>query len=161
MMKFDTNRKSFVRMLAAGTAMAALGCAGAAAQDAGPVKIGLIFSKQGPGASIGQFLQRGAELAAQQAGMKAMGRPVELIWLDEAGPEGSQQNMQRLQVKKMIAQWELKYPGRTESIFSALRNVAPSHLADPAAYDFAGLESLRTAAADAVPESGLEPWDET
>ena len=36
----------------------------------------------------------------------------------------------------MLREWERQYPGRTESIFSSLRNVVPSHLADPAAYDF-------------------------
>ena len=49
---------------------------------------------------------------------------------------GSQENMQRVEIKKMLREWELKYPGRTESIFSSLRSVVPSHLADPSAYDF-------------------------
>lgn len=49
---------------------------------------------------------------------------------------GSQQNMQRVEIKKMLREWERQYPGRTESIFSSLRNVVPSHLADPAAFDF-------------------------
>jgi tRNA 2-thiocytidine biosynthesis protein TtcA len=53
---------------------------------------------------------------------------------------GSQENMQRLEIKKMLREWELKYPGRTESIFSSLRNVVPSHLADPNAFDFVALE---------------------
>ena len=52
---------------------------------------------------------------------------------------GSQQNLQRVHIKKMLADWELQYPGRTESIFSSLRNVEPAHLADPTAFDFAGL----------------------
>ena len=49
---------------------------------------------------------------------------------------GSQENLQRAAVKKMIADWELLHPGRTESIFSALRNVEPAHLADPRLHDF-------------------------
>lgn len=49
---------------------------------------------------------------------------------------GSQQNMQRVEIKKMLREWERQYPGRTETIFSSLRNVVPSHLADPAGYDF-------------------------
>jgi tRNA 2-thiocytidine biosynthesis protein TtcA len=53
---------------------------------------------------------------------------------------GSQENMQRLEIKKMLREWEHKYPGRTESIFSSLRNIVPSHLADPNAFDFAALE---------------------
>ena len=49
---------------------------------------------------------------------------------------GSQENMQRQEIKKMLQAWEQQYPGRTESIFSSLRNVVASHLADPRAADF-------------------------
>jgi tRNA 2-thiocytidine biosynthesis protein TtcA len=49
---------------------------------------------------------------------------------------GSQENMQRQEIKKMLQAWEQHYPGRTESIFSSLRNVVASHLADPRAADF-------------------------
>jgi tRNA 2-thiocytidine biosynthesis protein TtcA len=49
---------------------------------------------------------------------------------------GSQENMQRKEIKKMLREWEQQYPGRTESIFSSLRNVVASHLADPRAADF-------------------------
>jgi tRNA 2-thiocytidine biosynthesis protein TtcA len=49
---------------------------------------------------------------------------------------GSQQNMQRVEIKKMLREWERQYPGRTETIFSSLRNVVPSHLADPTRHDF-------------------------
>jgi tRNA 2-thiocytidine biosynthesis protein TtcA len=56
---------------------------------------------------------------------------------------GSQQNLQRVAVKKMLAAWERDFPGRTESIFSALRNVEPQHLADPRRFDFAALELRR------------------
>jgi tRNA 2-thiocytidine biosynthesis protein TtcA len=52
---------------------------------------------------------------------------------------GSQENMQRVEIKKMLREWEQRYPGRTESIFSSLRNVVPSHLADPSAFDFRSL----------------------
>jgi tRNA 2-thiocytidine biosynthesis protein TtcA len=52
---------------------------------------------------------------------------------------GSQDNMQRKAIKQMLAEWEVKFPGRTETIFSALRNVVPSHLADVKAFDFAAL----------------------
>jgi len=56
---------------------------------------------------------------------------------------GSQDNMQRVAVKKMLADWERDYPGRTESIFSALRHVEPAHLADPRLFDFAALDVPR------------------
>ena len=55
---------------------------------------------------------------------------------------GSQDNAQRKEVKRMLAEWEKEYPGRTESIFSALRNVETAHLADPRRFDFASLDSL-------------------
>ena len=56
---------------------------------------------------------------------------------------GSQTNMQRLAVKKMLHEWEVQFPGRIESIFSSICNTSASQLADPAAFDFAGLERLR------------------
>ena len=43
---------------------------------------------------------------------------------------GSQENLQRKQVKAMLREWEQQHPGRVESIFGALANVAPSHLLD-------------------------------
>jgi len=71
---------------------------------------------------------------------------------------GSQENLQRVQVKKMLAEWEREYPGRTETIFSAMRNVSASHLADPGAFDFAGLDARR---ASQGADTGAEPWEET
>jgi tRNA 2-thiocytidine biosynthesis protein TtcA len=59
---------------------------------------------------------------------------------------GSQENMQRVAVKNMLAAWEREFPGRTESIASALRHVEPEHLGDPRHFDFAGLELRRSAA---------------
>jgi tRNA 2-thiocytidine biosynthesis protein TtcA len=74
---------------------------------------------------------------------------------------GSQDNLQRVAVKKMLADWERDFPGRTETIFSAMRSVATSHLADPAAFDFAALDTLRRqAAGDPAAQAGVEPWDE-
>jgi tRNA 2-thiocytidine biosynthesis protein TtcA len=52
---------------------------------------------------------------------------------------GSQDNAQRRAVKAMLQQWEAAYPGRTESIFSALCSVEPAHLADPSLFDFRAL----------------------
>jgi tRNA 2-thiocytidine biosynthesis protein TtcA len=53
---------------------------------------------------------------------------------------GSQPNLQREAIGRMLAEWERASPGRIDTIFSALCNVEPSHLADPSAFDFAGLE---------------------
>lgn len=53
---------------------------------------------------------------------------------------GSQQNLQRTQIKQMLQAWEQEYPGRTERIFHSLQNVLPSHLADSQLFDFASLK---------------------
>ncbi|WP_299312076.1 tRNA 2-thiocytidine(32) synthetase TtcA [uncultured Halomonas sp.] len=53
---------------------------------------------------------------------------------------GSQPNLQRQVVKEMLAEWERKHPGRLESMFKAVTNVAPSQLADRELFDFSGLE---------------------
>jgi tRNA 2-thiocytidine biosynthesis protein TtcA len=52
---------------------------------------------------------------------------------------GSQENLQRVQIKNMLAGWEREYPGRTESIFRSICNIAPSQLGDTALFDFASL----------------------
>jgi len=54
---------------------------------------------------------------------------------------GSQQQLQRKQIKHMLAQWEREHPGRVETIFRAAGNVVPSHLLDTEAWDFAGIGS--------------------
>jgi len=53
---------------------------------------------------------------------------------------GSQPNLQRAAIKRMLAAWEREQPGRTESIFSALRHVEPTQLADLRLFDFASLQ---------------------
>ena len=60
---------------------------------------------------------------------------------------GSQPNLQRATVKRLLRQWEQEHPGRTDSIFAALRHVTPEHLADPRLHDFNALEQLRNLAA--------------
>jgi tRNA 2-thiocytidine biosynthesis protein TtcA len=52
---------------------------------------------------------------------------------------GSQELLQRKQVKAMLREWEEKHPGRVETIFRSLSNVGLSHLLDRARFDFAGL----------------------
>lgn len=49
---------------------------------------------------------------------------------------GSQENLQRQVVKDMLNTWDRQHPGRIESMFRAICNVSPSHLADPTIYDF-------------------------
>jgi len=52
---------------------------------------------------------------------------------------GSQDGLQRQQVKQILDQWEQNSPGRRQVMFRALMNVRPSHLVDPKLFDFAGL----------------------
>ena len=56
---------------------------------------------------------------------------------------GSQDGLQRQVIKRMLAEWQSSNPGRIENIFSAIRNVSPSQLADRELFDFEGLEALR------------------
>lgn len=56
---------------------------------------------------------------------------------------GSQENLQRKQVRRMLDEWERDYPGRSETMFRALGNVAPSQLADRQLFDFAALQARR------------------
>ena len=49
---------------------------------------------------------------------------------------GSQTNLQRVQIGNMLRDWEKQYPGRAETMFTALQNVVPSHLMDHSKQDF-------------------------
>jgi tRNA 2-thiocytidine biosynthesis protein TtcA len=53
---------------------------------------------------------------------------------------GSQENLQRQNIKQMLTQWELQYPGRSQTIFTAMQNVKPSHLLDGSMFDFVNLK---------------------
>ncbi|MEL7316464.1 MAG: tRNA 2-thiocytidine(32) synthetase TtcA [Cyanobacteria bacterium J06559_3] len=57
---------------------------------------------------------------------------------------GSQETLQRVQIKQMLTQWEQESPGRIDSIFRSLQNISASQLADTDLYSFAGLEALRS-----------------
>lgn len=52
---------------------------------------------------------------------------------------GSQDNLQRQKIREMMQDWDRRYPGRTEAVFTAMQNVVPSHLADNDLFDFKGL----------------------
>lgn len=75
---------------------------------------------------------RESDLAAYAEAMKFPIIPCNLC--------GTQENLQRQEVKQMLRAWEKQYPGRTETIFRALGNVAPSHLMDHDLFDFRGLQ---------------------
>jgi tRNA 2-thiocytidine biosynthesis protein TtcA len=69
----------------------------------------------------------------------ARGRKFPIIPCDLCG---SQQNLKRQEVKRLLQDWEQQDPGRTAKLFRAIQNVTPSHLADRSLYDFESLESL-------------------
>ena len=68
---------------------------------------------------------------------------------------GSQEQLQRKQVRRMMDAWEREHPARIEQVFASLTNVAPSQLADPKLFDFAGLGGDAQSAANwLMPEAG-------
>ncbi len=70
---------------------------------------------------------------------------------------GSQETLQRRQVKSMLQGWEKQYPGRLDNMFRALQNVVPSHLADGKLFDFASLAPTGVPTADGDTAFDPEP----
>jgi len=64
---------------------------------------------------------------------------------------GSQENLQRAMINDMLRDWDKKHPGRLESIFTAIGNVAPSQLADRELFDFVNLKATPDAGESAAP----------
>lgn len=74
---------------------------------------------------------------------------------------GTQPNLQRQLTKQMLQEWDKKFPGRVESIFTAITNVKPSQLADRGLFDFESLVVDREADAKtkiAVPDEKVLKW---
>lgn len=75
---------------------------------------------------------------------------------------GSQENLQRQVIKEMLQDWDRQHPGRLESMFRAVCNVEPSHLADTSLYDFrngkvagnGGVSGCEAQAVETVPDYG-------
>ncbi|KRF02061.1 tRNA 2-thiocytidine biosynthesis protein TtcA [Frateuria sp. Soil773] len=67
---------------------------------------------------------------------------------------GTQENLQRKAIGRMLQDWEARHPGRCETIFRALGNVSPSQLADRGLFDFAALGAREDADAPRWPEDG-------
>ncbi|MDQ1847268.1 tRNA 2-thiocytidine(32) synthetase TtcA [Gemmobacter fulvus] len=65
---------------------------------------------------------------------------------------GSQEGLQRQQVKQLLDSWEARSPGRRQVMFRALMNVRPSHLLDPAVFDFLGLVTEAKSFAENPPQ---------
>ena len=68
---------------------------------------------------------------------------------------GSQDNLQRVQMKQMLRDWERQFPGRVENMFTAMSNIVPSHLMDRNLHPFTTLQ-----ATGAVDASGDRAFDE-
>ena len=68
---------------------------------------------------------------------------------------GSQENLQRKQIGNLLREWDRKFPGRLETMFTSLQNVVPSHLMDARLHDFKNLKTT------GVPdENGDHAFDE-
>lgn len=66
------------------------------AAAAEPIKIGMIWAKTGSIVDQSEYLAQGGMLALEQRGNMLLGRPAEIVWLDEPNPQGAQQNAERL-----------------------------------------------------------------
>ncbi len=73
---------------------------------------------------------------------------------------GSQENLQRQAMKEMLTGWDKQFPGRVETIFSSLKNISPSQMADTELFDFSGLKRTDLAPTnelqDTSADAGLE-----
>ena len=71
---------------------------------------------------------------------------------------GSQENLQRVQTKQMLREWDRQYPGRVDNMFNAMANVVPSHLMDRNLFPFTTLQS--TGVADPSGDKAFDDEDE-
>jgi tRNA 2-thiocytidine biosynthesis protein TtcA len=67
---------------------------------------------------------------------------------------GSQENLQRVQTKQMLRDWDRRFPGRIDNMFNAMANVVPSHLMDRNLYPFTTLKA--TGVADAAGDRAFD-----
>jgi tRNA 2-thiocytidine biosynthesis protein TtcA len=74
---------------------------------------------------------------------------------------GSQESLKRLEAKRMLQDWERRFPGRVENIFSALSRVTPSHLMDRGLFDFAGLSATGVPSPDGDIAFDVDPLFES
>lgn len=70
---------------------------------------------------------------------------------------GNQENLQRVQTKKMIREWERQYPGRIDNMFTAMGNIVPSHMMDRKLYPFETLRATGVADVDGDKAFDEEP----
>jgi len=88
------DRRYFLKGAAAAAAVPLFHVGTAAAQE--PLKIGMVIAKQGPFAQQGSDLAKGVQMAFDEAGARMLGRPAQLIWLDEPNPQGAVQSITKL-----------------------------------------------------------------
>ena len=74
---------------------------------------------------------------------------------------GSQENLKRKEVKRMLLEWERRYPGRVQNTFNALARVTPSHLMDASLHDFRNLRATGVPDADGDMAFDEEPCAST
>ncbi|MGJ8687593.1 MAG: tRNA 2-thiocytidine(32) synthetase TtcA [Spongiibacteraceae bacterium] len=72
---------------------------------------------------------------------------------------GSQENLQRQNIKRMLAEWESADASRVEKVFSAMQNIAPSQMADNNLFDFTSLEIDRSGDRKAYPFESQQTVD--
>ena len=68
---------------------------------------------------------------------------------------GSQDGLQRQNIKQLLNSWEVNSPGRRQKMFRALMNARPSHLLDPKLFDFQNLSTDGDAIDENVPDLDL------
>jgi branched-chain amino acid transport system substrate-binding protein len=102
--RVDSNRRRFMKAGAALGAATATGSFVIRARAETPIKIGVLLPKSGPYAVQGDNGHNGAQIAVEDFGGHVLDRPIELVWLDESGPQKSQQNMRKLiEEEKVVA----------------------------------------------------------
>lgn len=73
------------------------------AHAAEPIRIGMLYGKTGSMVGQSEYLAQGTYLALEQRGGTLLGRPAEIVWLDEPNPQGAQQNAERLVGEHKVA----------------------------------------------------------
>lgn len=72
---------------------------------------------------------------------------------------GSQENLKRQKIKRMLAAWQQEEPGRLDVIFSALGTISPSQMADHSLFDFKNLKMARAECDRLSSSEELEPFE--
>jgi tRNA 2-thiocytidine biosynthesis protein TtcA len=71
---------------------------------------------------------------------------------------GNQENLQRVQTKAMLRDWDKRFPGRIDNLFTAMGNIVPSHMMDRKLYPFSTLKT--TGVPDAAGDRAFDEEDD-